>query len=156
MITRTIHSFGHYEDEIQRRFIKDNCGIQLENLGQKKIEKFFQVDLNSKSLINDIKGLQDEIAEIISFVHSKYMEFRTSPIWYKINVVDQASNEYAGIGSLNIEKNWISFILNYLSCDRAEQGGDTIIALFDIEFKWATSFTLSQDNERLIVTLYKG
>jgi hypothetical protein len=70
-------------------------------------------------------------------------------------VTDQVVNEYVGIGFLNIEDDWLTFILNYLSGDRADQGGDTIIVLFDTEFKWAISFNLCQDEAQLIIELYK-
>jgi hypothetical protein len=56
---------------------------------------------------------------------------------------------------LDIEQDWFSFTINYLGCDRAEQSGDTIMAVFDRNFTWAVSFTLSQDNKTLQAVVFE-
>jgi len=114
------------------------------------------VDLKDSVLI-DIETVKNEFAEIIEFVDTKCRPayIHTKPVWFRINVVDQADNDYIGIGFLDVEQDWLSFSINYLGCDRAEQSGDTIMVIFDKEFTWALSFTLSQDNRELQIELFK-
>jgi len=147
---RNIYPTSHYEKYIQANFTNEHCGIDLELLGKKDYEKTFQVDLNTIKLL-DRKSLKKESIEIIDFVQNIYPELDTKPIWYKINVIDQAINEYTGIGFLNRDSGWLNFTIDYLSNDRAEQSGDTIMTIFDLEFNWAICFTLSQDDNYLRV-----
>jgi hypothetical protein len=63
--------------------------------------------------------------------------------------------QYIGVGFLSLESNWINFIINYLDIDRAEQGGDTILTIFDRNFNWAVSFTLIQDDNILKIEKYE-
>lgn len=154
-MTVNIQSLGHYEGEIQKRFADNHCGLNLESIGMKRIERFYPVDNDSVDLVQDKAGLRAELTDIIDFVNRMYKSSHIRPIWHKTNVIDQAINEYVGIGFLNIEDDWIAFILNYMSFDKAEQSGDTLITLFDIQFNWAVNFELSQDDNRLVVQLFK-
>jgi hypothetical protein len=134
----------------------DDIGIDLSKLGKIKFDKSITVDLKGRVLI-DLEIVKNEFAAVIDFVeqmcHPVYIH--TKPIWYRINVLDQAFNDYIGIGFLDIEQDWLIFIINYLSSDLAEQSGDCIMAIFDREFTWSISFTLSQDNSKLQAELFK-
>ena len=140
-----IYPPGHYERFIQAEFIVDHCGIDLDLLGKRDYDRTISVNLDSHECI-DLNLLKNEIHEIVQFVDDAYEMYDEKPIWYKINVIDQAVNEYVGIGFLNRDQDWLKFIIDYLSNDQAEQSGDTIFVIFDNEFKWAVSFTLSPDN----------
>ena len=150
---RNIYSFGHYDSFIQTNFIVDHCGIDLSKLGTKTNEAVVKVDLDNAALL-DRNLLNSEAKSIVSFIQTFYKHTDDRPLWYKINVVDQVINEYIGIGHLNLEVDWLNFIITYLDHDRAQQGGDTIFVVFDTDFNWAVSFTLSQDNSVLLIEQY--
>ena len=145
-----IKSFGYYEKRIQTEYVIDHCGIDLEKFGEVKNRLEYKVNLDSEPFIN-FEKLKTELNGLTDFIVKKSLK----PIWYKINVIDQAINEYVGIGFLNNEKSWLNFIIQYLKNDRAEQSGDTILILFDLNFEWCICFTLSQDNSNLIIEQYK-
>lgn len=152
--TRNIYPPGHYEKYIQTNFTTDHCGINLEPIGNKDYDRIFPVDLDS-TILFDRKELKREVKEIIDFVDNVYSSWDDKPIWYKINVIDQAINEYVGIGFLNRNIDWLTYIIDYLSNDRAEQCGDTILTVFDLDFNWAICFTLSQDDNCLRIEKFK-
>jgi hypothetical protein len=151
---RNIYSFGHYNSFIQTNFIADHCGVDLTNLGTKMDEAVVKENLDSRILL-DRNLLNNEAKSIIHFIQTYYKHPDDKPLWYRINVIDQALNEYVGIGHLNLNGDWLSFITTYLEHDRAEQGGDTMFIIFDIDFKWAVNFTLSQDDSVLRIEQYK-
>ena len=152
--TRNIYPASHFEKYIQANFTTGHCGIDLETLGKKNYDRTFPVSLDSFELL-DTTELKNETKDIIEFVDNVYSAADEKPIWHKINVIDQAINEYAGIGFLNRNNDWLNFIIDYLSNDRAEQSGDTIVTLFDLDFKWAICFTLSQDDSYLRIERFK-
>jgi hypothetical protein len=152
--TSNIYNLGHYDDYIIHNFVIDHCGIDLIKLGQKTSESIIKVDLEGQNLI-DINLLRSEISSTISFIQNFYSFPDDRPIWHRINVIDQAINQYIGVGFLSLENDWLNFIINYLDIDRAEQGGDTILTIFDRNFNWAVSFTLIQDDSILKIEKYE-
>lgn len=153
-IIRNINSFGYYDDFIQTNFIVDHCGIELTKLGKKIADTVVKVNLKGPVFLDD--GLLRTEAKIfVDFIQKQYKYPDDRPLWYKINVLDQAINEYVGIGHLNLEADWLKFIITYLDLDRAQQGGDTMFIVFDTDFKWAVNFTLSQDDSVLQIEQFK-
>ncbi|MDO1451286.1 hypothetical protein Q0590_33740 [Rhodocytophaga aerolata] len=150
-----IKLFSDHAINITDTYVVDDNGIDLSKLGRREFDKAISVDLKAPVLVEMTK-VKTEFATVISFIESKCLVggLPTKPIWYRINVIDQAINDYIGIGFLDIKQDWLSFTVNYLSCDRADQSGDTIMAIFDREFTWAVSFTLSQDNRKLQAELF--
>lgn len=151
-----IQFFSQYASYINDSFVVDNISIDLTRLGNRTSEITIRVDITAPVLI-DLGKAKEEFAPAINFVESKCLPGykNNKPIWYRINVIDQADNDYIGIGFLDVEQDWLSFTINSLSCDRAHQSGDTIMAVFDRNFKWAVSFTLSQDNKTLQAELFE-
>jgi hypothetical protein len=151
-----IQAFSEYAAYISNSYVVDNNGIELTKLGKKKSDVSVAVDLKGPILI-DLEKAKHEFVEVTRYLEGKCLPgyLYKKPIWYRINVLDQAVNDYIGIGFLDIEQNWLSFTINYLSCDRAEQSGDTVMAIFDRGFNWAVCFTLSQDNKTLQVELFE-
>jgi hypothetical protein len=149
-----MHSLTDYKNYIHSNFISNQLGIDLTKFSQKTFEKDIQVDLNGK-LFLDYDKLKQEINPVIHFAQAFYLHRTDKPVWYKLNVADQAVNQYIGIGFLNLENDWLKFVIDYLDNDRAEQNGDTIITIFDIDFKWAICFTLSQDDSILKVEKFE-
>jgi hypothetical protein len=149
-----MHSLGQYEEIIQKRYIPTHqCGIELSSIGTKKKIGHFPIH----HLVQDIINAQEPILESCFSQISQFgQEDETNkPIWYKINVVDQAFNDYVGIGFLNLQSNWPMFIGALLDVDRADQSGDIIVAIMDRSFKWAARITLSQDTKQLRIDLYQ-
>lgn len=151
---RNIYPTSHYEKYIQANFTNEHCGIDLQILGERDYKKILPVDLNKRELL-DRENLKSELLKITEFVQNTYAKLDTKPLWYKINVIDQAINEYTGIGFLNRDFDWLNFTVDYLSNDRAEQSGDTIMTIFDLDFNWAICFTLSQDDNCLKIERFK-
>jgi hypothetical protein len=146
------NSLGKYENYIQEHFIRhDNCGVLFTRLGRNIFRA--SIDIGDNEL-TDYKYIVKSKAGLVFDFLEDYAQLDERPLWYKINVDDQAINDYVGIGSLNLNGDWLHFILNYLDKDRAIQGGDTLIILFDQDFTWAVSFTLSQDDNQIIVEKY--
>ncbi len=152
--TSNIYNLGYYDNYIISNFVVDHIGIDLNKLGRKTSENTFKVDLDGQELI-DIKSFRAQIHSTINFVQNYYSFPDDRPVWHRINVIDQAINQYIGVGFLCLETDWIKFIIDYLDIDRAEQGGDTIFSIFDINFKWAVSFTLIQDDSILKIEKYE-
>lgn len=150
-----MNSFEYYDSFIQTNFIVDHCGIDLTKLGTKTDEAVVKANLDSPILF-DRKLLNSEAKSIINFIQTLYKHPDDRPLWYRINVMDQALNEYIGIGHLNLDSDWLRFIMTSLDQDRAEQSGDTIFVIFDTDFKWAVNFTLSQDDSILLIEQFKN
>ena len=148
-----MRSLADYEDYISTNF-DDEIGISFSKFKNKTFGRIIPVNLDEK-LSLDFEKLKQEINIVIDFVQKFHLTRRLRPLWYKINVVDQAVNEYVGIGFLNLQSDWLKFIIGYLDNDRAEEGGDTIIVIFDPDFLWAICFTLSQDNKNLSVDKFE-
>ena len=123
--TKNIHSLGYYDDFIQTNFILNHCGIELTKIGRKIADTVLKVNLKTP-LFPDDSLLRTEAKTFVDFIHKQHKHPDERPLWYKINVVDQAVNDYVGIGHLNLESDWVKFIITYLDVDRAEQGGDTM------------------------------
>jgi hypothetical protein len=149
-----MYSLADYENYIHSNFISNQLGIDLTKFSQKTFEKDIQVDLNG-TIFLDYDKLKQEINPVTHFVRAFYLHRTDKPVWYKLNVADQAVNQYIGIGFLNLENDWLKFVIDCLDNDRAEQNGDTIITIFDIDFKWAICFTLSQDDSILKVEKFE-
>ncbi|WP_276499347.1 hypothetical protein [Pontibacter litorisediminis] len=144
-------TLGYYETRIKQEFAIDDVGITLDRLGGKSFEKVIPVDLNNPDLLNQ-QELEVEIPEVIKFIRKVLQKnYSYRPVWFKTNVVDQAVNDYVGIGLLNLGGPWLKFIICSLSFDRAAQSGDTLMTVFDTGFQWAINFELSQDNSCLTV-----
>lgn len=152
--TSNIYNLGHYDDYIISNFVVNHIGIDLNKLGHKTDENTFKVDLVGQDFI-DINSLRTEIHSTINFIENYYPYSDDRPIWHRINVIDQAINQYIGVGFLCLETNWLKFVIDYLNIDRAEQSGDTIFSIFDLNFKWAVSFTLIQDDSILKIEKYE-
>jgi hypothetical protein len=149
-----IYPLGYYDEFIRSHFIWNEPGIDLKSIGKNNFTRAFSADLNSKEL-HYRPGIKKELNEITNFIHNCYSAPDDRPIWYKINVTDHVLNEYVGIGFLNRDPEWLDFIIDYLRIDKAEQGGDTIFIIFDIDFRWAICFTLSQDEKILTVEKFE-
>jgi len=128
--------------------------LDLNKLGYKTSENTFNVDLDGLELI-DINSLRTQIHSTINFVQNSYSFHDDRPVWHRINVIDQAINLYIGVGFLCLETDWLKFVIDYLDIDRAEQSGDTILSIFDRNFKWAVSFKLIQEDSTLKVEKYE-
>ena len=142
-------NLGFYEEYIHCHFTFQHCGIDWKEFGKVTDEIYFPID--SIGEYHYSFTVKERAKSIIDFVTKK----DNRPLWCRINVIDQAINDYIGIGWLNLKSDWIQFILDYLNNDRAEQSGDTICILFDENFEWAICFTLSQDNDKLIIEKYQ-
>jgi len=140
-----IYHLGHYDNYIITNFVVDHNGLDLNKLGQKTDENIFKVDLHGQNLI-DINLVRTQIHSILNFVQNYYSSPDDRPVWHRINVIDQAINQYIGVGFLCLENDWLKFIIDYLDIDRAEQNGDTIFSIFDQNFNWVVSFTLIPDD----------
>lgn len=150
-----MQNLGYYERKIISEYITDDIGIDLDKIGTKNFEKVIPIDLQKIEFIAP-KKLSEEIQEIISFLKKKQLEYRQAnyykrPIWFRINVIDQAINEYLGIGYLNIGEGYLEFITYSLGIDRADQSGDGIFIIMDTDFRWAVNFELSQDDSSFII-----
>ncbi|WP_299762491.1 hypothetical protein [uncultured Pontibacter sp.] len=146
---------GYYEKRIKQEFVIDDVGITLERLGEKSYEKVIPIDLNNPDLLNQ-QELEVEIAEVINFIQRVFQKnYSNRPIWFRTNVIDQAVNDYVGVGLLNFSGPWLKFIICSLSFDRADQNGDTLMTVFDTEFQWAINFELSQDASCVTVQKFK-
>ena len=128
--------------------------LDLTKFKTKIFESNIKVDLKGNSFL-DFDKLKKEINSITAFVEKFYPHRSNRPLWYKINIADQAVNHYVAIGLLNLESDWLKFVLDYLNNDRAIESGDTIIAIFDIDFSWIVCFTLSQDDKILKVEKFE-
>jgi hypothetical protein len=130
---------GHYEKKIIQEFAIDDVGITLKRLGRKSFEKVFPVDLTSLDLLNK-QELEVGIAEVINFIQRVFQKnYSNRPVWFRTNVVDQAVNEYVGIGLLNLGGPWLKYVICSLSFDRADQSGDTLMTVFDTDFQWQST-----------------
>lgn len=148
-------ALGYYEKKIIQEFATDDVGITLERLGEKSFEKVIPVNLNNPDLLNE-QELEVEIAEVIKFIQANpSKDYNKRPIWFKTNIIDQAVNDYVGIGLLNIDGTWLKHIICTLSFDRADQSGDTLITVFDNDFQWVINFELSQDDNCLTVQKFE-
>ncbi|SFU50355.1 hypothetical protein [Pontibacter akesuensis] len=148
-------TLGYYEKRIIQEFVVDNIGITLERFGEKSFDKVFPVDLSNLNLLNQ-QELEVELVEVLKFIQPNSLKsYSKRPIWFKTNIVDQAVNDYVGIGLLNIDGPWLRYVICSLSHDRADQSGDTLMTIFDTDFQWAINFELSQDNSCLIVQKFE-
>lgn len=145
---------GSYQNYIHNNFIKNHdIGFDLSGIGKKIITKKVFVNLNDDDLI-DMHSIRDSFKEICDFIDSPSATRYDEVVWYKLNLIDQVLNEYMGIGSFKLENDYLKFIRFYLAIERADQGGDTCLALFDKDFNWAVEFTLSQDYNFISADLY--
>ncbi|WP_299699665.1 hypothetical protein [uncultured Pontibacter sp.] len=148
-------ALGYYEKRIKQEFATDDVGITLERLGGKSFEKVISVDLKNPDLLNQ-QELEVEIAEVIKFIQISFPKtYSNRPVWFRTNVIDQAVNDYVGIGLLNFGGPWLKYVICSLSFDRADQSGDTLMTVFDTDFQWAINFELSQDNSCLTVQKFE-
>jgi hypothetical protein len=155
MIDLMAFTLGYFETRIKQEFVIDDVGITLERLGGKSFEKVIPVDLNNPDLLNQ-QELEVEIPEVIKFIRKVLQKnYSNRSVWFRTNVVDQAVNDYVGIGLINLGGPWLKFIICSLSFDRAAQSGDTLMTVFDTDFQWAINFELSQDNSYLTVQKFE-
>jgi hypothetical protein len=140
-------------NRIRTNFIEDDCGIELDRVGVLVQRLVYPVNLQSDDLI-DLQRLSQDFDPIANFLREELKDYGAKLVWLKINVIDQAINDYVGIGTLDGYSNFIKFITSYLSIDRADQNGDTIIIFFNQNLTWAISFTLCQDESTLIIERY--
>jgi hypothetical protein len=148
-------TFSNYENIIHADFLQKNrCGIQLHKIGASTDCVKLPVKSSYANEI-DMALFKKETQSITSFIEKKFKKTYVKPIWFKINITDQAFNEYAGIGLLNMNDNWLDLVLSFLSFDRADQGGDTILTIFDTAFNWAVNFGFSRDEEMLTIEKFQ-
>ena len=132
----------------------DDIGIDLQRIGPKTFERVWTLKDLNLNLINReeiLKEINPAVSDIIENSKRNY----TRPLWTKINVIDQADNLYAGIGLMNFSPGWLDFILRYLDYDRADESGDTLFIIFDLNFEWAIYFEFCQDYKELRIAKYK-
>ena len=94
-------NLGFFESKIISEYITDDIGIDLEKVGKKNTEINLLVDLRKNGLIS-IRKFSYAILEITSFLKSKQREYRNTGyyrrlLWFRINVIDQADNQYLGL-----------------------------------------------------------
>ena len=149
-----MNKLGEYEDLIYSDIYDESgCGLDF-SAYNKTFSSTARLNLKDKQYL-DIESFVQDIDPVIEFVRKLFPMYSTSrPFWAKVNIGDQAFNELIGIGYLNMEEGWLMFILNYLQTDKALEGGDTIFAIFGLDFTWCVCFTLSQDENILIVEKY--
>jgi hypothetical protein len=142
---------GEFETLIQK-LSNDDIGLDLHKIGSRTFEKVWPVknydlsDLNQDEILGEINPVMSEIVG-----HNYY----DRPIWSKINVLDQAVNEYIGFGHFSFGAGWLDFILKYLNYDRADQGGDTLFLILDPDLSWAFYFEFSVEFGELKIEKYK-
>ena len=142
-------TLGDYEDLIFSNFYNNGIGLDFSKFSR-TFAYDIKIDLKAITLL-DFEKLTTEINPIIKFVEKCHLRGLNRPLWIKINVVDKAVNDHVGIGFLKLETEWLKFVVDYLNRDRADESGDTIFAIFDVNFSWAICFTLSQDDKTLQV-----
>lgn len=152
--TSHIYNLGHFDNHIINNYVIDHCGIDLNRLGQKTNKTVLKVDLDGQKLI-DLDIVRSEIHSTINFIQNYYSFSDDKPILHRINVVDQALNQYIGVGFLSLENDWLKFVIDNLGINRAEQSGDAIFSIFERNFKWAVSFTLVQEESILKIEKYE-
>jgi hypothetical protein len=143
---------GCYENYIHKHFI-GNLGFDLSPIGEKTISNEITVNLEKDDLIA-LDEMRNSFADVTEFLKNPSTTRYDSMVWYKINLIDQVINDYTGVGSFNLQNDYLKFIQHYLSVERADQSGDTLIAFFDKDFNWAFEFKLSQDNRTLSATVF--
>jgi len=143
---------GSYERYIHNNYIKD-LGFDLSSIGEEIIVNKTPVNLQNEELI-DLGILKNSFKDIIDFLSLTSATRYDEVVWYKMNLIDDVLNEYMGIGSFKLENDYLKFVQSYLSIERADQAGDTIIVLFDKDFNWAVEFILNQEDEFLVATVY--
>ncbi|MFT5823977.1 MAG: hypothetical protein ACI8ZM_005243 [Crocinitomix sp.] len=143
---------GSYQRYIHNNYIKD-LGFDLTSIGKKLLTNKTPVNLQNEELV-DLGTLRKSFKEVIDFLNSPSSTRYDNVVWYKMNLIDQVLNEFMGIGSFKLENDYLKFIQSYLSIERADQAGDTIIVLFDKDFNWAVEFTLNQEDEFLTAAIY--
>ncbi|MEQ9280920.1 MAG: hypothetical protein RLN83_15610 [Balneola sp.] len=120
----------------------------MSRIGPISYSRQHTISLDGNKLI-DVQTLSDDWGPIGDFLKGQFEKNESKLVWLKINVIDQAINDYVGIGMIGRHTDWLRFITSYLSADRADQSGDSIIVLFDRRLSWAISFTISQDHSTL-------
>tara|TARA_R110001599_G_C12230338_1_gene657995 strand:- start:147 stop:605 length:459 start_codon:yes stop_codon:yes gene_type:complete len=145
--------FNLHLNSIRTNFIIDECGIELDRVGSLVQRLVYPVNLQSDDLM-DIQLLSEDFYPIANFLKEQLKDYGAKLVWLKINVIDQAINDYVGIGTLDENSNFLKFITTYLSVDQADQNGDTIIIFFNQNLSWAINFTLCQDDSTLIIERY--
>ncbi|WP_192821517.1 hypothetical protein [Rufibacter sp. LB8] len=149
---------GHYEAIILSEFFGEDSYGDFHKIGEQNFAKSVAVDFSKRQFL-DVDLLKGEIPEVINFLHSKNqvykeMDYNSRPIWFRVNFIDQAVKDYVGIGLLPIKSDWLTFLVNSLFLDPAEQGGDSLFTVFDPEFTWAINFELSQQTSALTVRIF--
>lgn len=114
---KNINSFGHYDRFIQTNLVNlvtdDHCGFDLTKLGPKIADTVIKVNLVGPAFVDE-ELLKSEAKIFADFIQKQYKYPDERPLWYKINVLDQALNEYIGIGHLNLDADWLK-IYHHLS-----------------------------------------
>ncbi len=146
-------TLDHYLSIIQG-YCPDDIGIELEKIGAKTFEAHWSLKQLDLSLL-DQEEILEAVKPALTEILEKGSKAYNKPLWIKINVQDQAHNEYRGIGYFNFNEGWLDFVLRYLNYDRAEQSGDTLFVIFDVDFEWALYFEFSQDNQELKIEIWE-
>ena len=151
-----MNDLAFYDNYIQTNFAIQDCGIDLKRIGKKTQETYLSAaSIGQTHFYYEVKNRIKPIVDFLEKLYSQKPPCETSrPLWYRINVSDQAINHYIGIGYLNMKSDWLKFIIDYLETDRADEAGDIICVLFDIDFKWAICFTFLQNEDKMLIEKY--
>jgi len=147
-------SLSGYFRIITDRYSNNHCGLDLSDFGDPSSEEEFEITDNQGYILDfldyrkNLEGYEEFTRMVIT-----YMDVR--PFWIRINVVDHVINEYIGIGFLNRFSDWPDYMLKYLLTDETEQGGDSIFAIFDLDFEWVITMIMHQEEKVLKLKLYK-
>lgn len=143
--------FDKYLNHITSK-LTEYCGIELDRIAKRTHFFDFPIDLKPKRLALKEKQ-KDKISPISAFLNDQLTR-ESNILWLKINVIDQAVNDYVGMGYLKQHMDWLEFALSYLSYDRAEESGDSLFVILPTDFKWAINICLCQDDQSISIESY--
>ena len=85
-----MRSLADYEDYIGTNFDHEGVGLDLSTFPNKTFEQNIKVDLVGNSLL-DFDELSEEIRPVVTFMQNTSLKGEC-PLWYKVNIIDQAVN----------------------------------------------------------------
>lgn len=139
-------NFSEIENWIQNKLII-NRNLSLSRIS--KGVKLFEI-LYTEMELGNLERLDSFLSKTIRLIDKKS---RHEIKWFKINIVDNAITQLIGIGNIS-NRNDLSLIIDLLTKDTADQGGDTIIGLFNDDKNWILKITNCQDEDKIHVKIY--
>ena len=151
-------SIADYYSHVYERFelSEGNGEINLSTVGTLRTREIGCVNLKDDIVLSpdQFSALYPQALRYIE--HTLIGKHQLASVqWLRVNFHDDVVNECVGIGSVSFRQNWKLFILASLSTDRAEEGGNTSMLLYDTYFDWAVYLELSQQKTNLVVEVYQ-